>query len=93
MKPRHAAAWGALVGLLIPIGIYLTSYIFPSITGGIWFFWLWPGAVLIAGVAVAGPAGTPLAFQVLVLVISLGTNVVLYAMLGWFAARVFRRSA
>ena len=58
-----------------------------------WFFWLWPGAVLLVAIGVAGPAGAPLAFQVFVLVISLGTNVVLYALLGWFAARVFSRPA
>jgi hypothetical protein len=87
MKPRHAAAWGALIGLLIPIGIYLTAYIFPpteSMVEVYILFFLWPGAILIAGIAVAGPAANPLAFQILVLVISLGTNVVLYAMLGWF---------
>jgi hypothetical protein len=95
MKPRHAAAWGALIGLLIPIGIYLTAYIFPpmeSMVGVYILFCLWPGAILIAGIAVAGPAANPLAFQILVLVISLGTNVVLYAMFGWFVARVFGRS-
>ena len=92
MKPRQAAAWGALVGFLIPIGIYTTSYIFPSMTGvELWFCLLWPGVVLLVAIGVAGPAGTPLAFQVFVLLISLGTNVVLYAMLGWFAARVFCR--
>ena len=95
MNPRHAAAWGALIGLLIPIGIYLTSYIF-SPTGSMVelyiLFCLWPGAILMAGIAVAGPAANPLAFQLLVLVISIGTNVVLYAMLGWFVARVFGRA-
>jgi hypothetical protein len=94
MNPRHAAAWGALVGFLISIGIYTTSYIFSSMMGvEDWFFWLWPGAVLLVAIGVAGPAGAPLAFQVFVLVISLGTNVVLYALLGWFAARVFSRPA
>ncbi|HSZ23677.1 MAG TPA: hypothetical protein VK782_11050 [Candidatus Sulfotelmatobacter sp.] len=95
MKPSQAAAWGAFIGLLIPIGIYLTASIFPpteSMVEVYILFCLWPGAILIAGIAVAGPAANPLAFQILVLVISLGTNVVLYAMLGWFVARVFGRS-
>jgi hypothetical protein len=71
----------------------MTLYIFPSMMDAeSWFFWLWPGAVLLVVIGVAGPASTPLAVQVLVLVISLGTNVVLYAILGWFAARVFHRS-
>jgi hypothetical protein len=91
VKPHRAAAWGALIGLLIPVGIYLFSYIFPMIDVYSWLFWLWPGAMLLAGIAAAGPAANPLAFQVLVLVISLGTNIVLYAMLGWFTAKVFRR--
>jgi hypothetical protein len=88
MKLRHAAAWGALVGLLMPIAIYGALYIDESVWG-IWplLVCLWPAFYFIVGMAVAGPAFTPPAIQVLVLVISVGTNVVLYAILGWFAAR------
>jgi hypothetical protein len=89
MKPRRAAAWGALIGLLIPIGIYMTGYIFPLVDAYGWLFLLWPGAILLVAIGVAGPAATPLALQIVVLVISFGTNVVLYSMLGWFVARVF----
>jgi hypothetical protein len=91
MKPRHAAAWGSFIGLLMPIGIYVTMFIFPSVIGlDSWLFWLWPGGILLVTIGVAGPAVHSLAVQVLVLIISLGTNAVLYAILGWFAARVFR---
>jgi hypothetical protein len=91
MKPRHAAAWGALLGLLIPIAINVALYVDESSSVRIWrlLVCLWPGFYFIIAMAVAGPAFTPPVIQVLVLVMSVGINVVLYAILGWFAARVF----
>jgi hypothetical protein len=92
MKPRHAAAWGALIGFLMPIGIYVAMFISPSVIAfDSWLFWLWPGAILLETIGVSGPAATSLAVQVLVLIIALGTNAVLYSMLGWLVARVFGR--
>ena len=94
MKTRRAAAWGALVGLVIPIAINLALYIDES---AIEFFrlfvCLWPGFYLMVAMGVAGSAAYPPAMQVLTLAISLGSNIVLYATLGWFAwlaTRVFR---
>jgi hypothetical protein len=86
MKPRHAAAWGALVGLLIPIAITVAVGVDDSLWA-IWklFIFLWPALYFVIGMAVAGPAFTPHATQWLVLVICVGTNVILYAILGWLA--------
>jgi hypothetical protein len=91
VKPRHAAAWGALVGLLIPIAITVAV----GVDDSLWVIWklfifLWPGLYFVIGMAVAGPAFTPPATQWSVLAISVGSNVVIYAMLAWLAARILR---
>lgn len=93
MKARRAAAWGALVGLLIPIAINALYLDESAMEFFRLFVCLWPGFYLMVAMGVAGPAAYPPAMQVLTLAISLGSNVVLYAMLGWFAwlaTRVFR---
>ena len=53
MKPRHAAAWGALVGLLIPIAITVAV----GVDDSLWVIWklfifLWPGLYFVIGMAV-----------------------------------------
>lgn len=52
---------------------------------GNWILWLWPSLVLLLVFGV--PA--PVADMRLIFAISVGINIVLYAVLAWFAMMVF----
>jgi hypothetical protein len=83
-KDAKAVTLGALLGLLIPVGIVVTAKLYPSILRN-WMGWLWPSWVLV--LIFGFPA--PVADMRLIWAVSIGINVCLYATLLWFATILF----
>lgn len=77
--PEKAALVGALLGSLVPLTV-----LYPAIWGD-WTVWLWPSVMLLVIFGV--PA--PVANMHLVYAVSVGINIILYALLFWFATILF----
>ena len=81
MKPRHAAALAAVLGLLVPLVCELVLYIHPYVAGD-WLLWIWPTSLQLM---VLYRNGISWVDVITVFTISIGINVVLYAGVGWLA--------
>jgi hypothetical protein len=87
MKPRHAAALGAVLGLLMPLVCELVLYIHPYVAGA-WLLWIWPSSLQLM---VLEGNGISWVSVIIVFTISIAINVVLYAGVGWLAGFVYSK--
>jgi hypothetical protein len=78
MNPRHAAALAGLLGLLVPLVVETLLYVHPFVAGA-WVLWVWPSSIELMVLHGKTSWLTP----IVVLSISIGINVCLYASVGW----------
>lgn len=87
MKPRHAATVAAILGLLIPVTCEAVNYVHPYMAGE-WLLWIWPSSLQLL---VLGGRRDPWPDVAMVLGISIGINMILYAGIGWVIAFIYSR--
>ena len=86
MKPRHAAAVAALLGLFVPLtleGAFWLFHLGPDWSGLL--FLLWPSSIQLMVLSRPNDPWT------LVLVMSIGINMILYAAIGWVIGLLYRQ--
>ena len=86
MKPRHAAALAALVGLVVPLLCELAIRRNPDVPG-VWLLLVWPSSI----VTMAQLFHSSRSSFAIVLIESIAINAIIYAGIGWLVASVSSR--
>ena len=86
MKPRHAAALAAGLGLLVLVFCDAVYYIHPFVAGA-WLLWVWPSSIQLMVLENRPP--WPVVVEVHA--ISIGINMLIYAGIGWAVAFFYLR--
>ena len=86
MRPRHTAALGAILGLLVPLVCEAAEVMHPYLWGA-WLLWIWPSSIQL----IVLNSRDPWFVVVMLFAISIGINMLLYAGVGWLTGFVYSR--